>query len=243
MKVAPKVVFLFRDREGFASAILDSLHPNSPSSLRRLEDSFELSLEGYGITDHKASGNIFHYVDDQGIYQVSVVAMQHYEPPVISCAVNEVLAKIAGDKSSLTPTLLVPFIMESYKIKGESKSLTADESKTSLVYGIQIGEETGISQTLVAITLKPPSSLQIYHETCACFLHFARVLKLSTFFLIGQTGQHSRSKSTKGELEILHAISEILSSTTGLHFSKDKITWNPTMTAKESKEPWRALYG
>ncbi|KAI4308586.1 hypothetical protein L6164_031644 [Bauhinia variegata] len=212
MKVAPKVVFLFRDREGFASAILDSLHPNSPSSLRRLEDSFELSLEGYGITDHKASGNIFHYVDDQGIYQVSVVAMQHYEPPVISCAVNEVLAKIAGDKSSLTPTLL-------------------------------IGEETGISQTLVAITLKPPSSLQIYHETCACFLHFARVLKLSTFFLIGQTGQHSRSKSTKGELEILHAISEILSSTTGLHFSKDKITWNPTMTAKESKEPWRALYG
>lgn len=34
------------------------------------DESFELSLEHYGIKDHKASGNILHFIDDDDIYRV-----------------------------------------------------------------------------------------------------------------------------------------------------------------------------
>ncbi|PNY14414.1 hypothetical protein L195_g011095, partial [Trifolium pratense] len=69
MKLAPITVFMFRDSEGFASAISEALYPNPSSSFTRQEDSFELSLESYGIKDHKASGNVIHYVDNHGIYK------------------------------------------------------------------------------------------------------------------------------------------------------------------------------
>lgn len=45
-----------------------------------------------------------------------------------------------------------------------------------------------------------------------------------------------------GIWQIIHTIGDILASTTGLHYSKDGVTWNPTKTSKEGKEPWRALY-
>ncbi|KAF7827016.1 MLP3.9 protein [Senna tora] len=241
MKVAPTVVFLFRDSEGFASAISDALRPNPSSSLRRLEDSFELSLDGYGIKDHNASGSIFHFVDAEGIYKVSLVVMQHYEPPVLACAVNEVLGKIAGDNSSLISTLYVPIILGSSQLIRESKSLKSEERK-ALVYGLQVGQETQIAEALRSRTEKPPPSLRIQHETSACILHLVRVLRLPTFFLIGQTGQHSHNKSTE-EFEIFHTLGEILASATGLHYSKDNVTWNPTKISRDSKEPWRALYG
>ncbi|KAE9605149.1 hypothetical protein Lal_00043318 [Lupinus albus] len=241
MKVAEKVLFLFRDTEGFASAILDALHPNPSSSFTRRDDIFDFSLEGYGIKNHKASGNVFHYVDDQGIYQVSVLVMQHYEPPVLACALNEVLNKIIGDGSSLLPTLLVPFLVASSKVKGQSKPLRSDESKP-LVYGIQIGQNTDIMMAVQNKTQEPPSSLQIQHETLACFLHFVRIMKLPTFFLIGQTGQHSDNKSDK-ELETIHVIGEILATGTGLQFSEGKVKWNLKKATKERNEPWRALYG
>ncbi|KAJ7964662.1 MLP3.9 protein [Quillaja saponaria] len=241
MKVAPKVVFLIRDTEGFASAISDAFLPNSSTSLRRLEDSFELSLEGYGIRDHKASGNIVHYVDDKGCYQVSVLLLQNYEPPVLACAINEVLAKIMGDKASSTPTLLAPFVLASSKLKWGSKSLSTNDRKVS-VYGIQSGKETDITHGLITITEKPPSSLQIHHESLACFLHFVRVLKFPTYVLIGQRGQRSSDKSHE-ELEILYEIGKILADATSLQFITERITWNPTMTSRENEKPWRALYG
>lgn len=123
--------------------------------------------------------------------------MQHYDPPVLACALNEVLNKILkGDDPSTMPTLLVPFLVESSKVKGNSKSLKSDESK-ALTYGIQIGQITDIMQTLLQKTQEPPSSLRIQHENFACFLHFVRVMKLPTFFLIGQTSQYSHNKSTK----------------------------------------------
>ncbi|KAK7258973.1 hypothetical protein RIF29_24566 [Crotalaria pallida] len=239
--VAPKVVFLFRDTEGFASAVIDALHPHPSSSLTRLDDIFELSLEGYGIKNHKASGHVFHYVDHHGIYQVSVLVMQHYEPPVLACALNEVLNKIVEDNSASIPTLLVPFLVASSKVKGKSRSLRSDESK-ALVFGIQIGKNTDITQAVLSKTQEPPSSLRIQHETLACFLHFVRVMQLPTFVLIGQTGQHSENKSDK-ELEPIHVIGEILASSTGLQFSEGKVIWNLEKRTVESKEPWRALYG
>ncbi|TKY73005.1 hypothetical protein E2542_SST01752 [Spatholobus suberectus] len=241
MKVAPIVVFMFKDTEGFASAISEALHSNPSSSLTRLEDSFELSLEGYGIKHLKASGNVSHFVDDHGTYKVSIVAMEHYEPPVLACALNEVLNKITADKSSLMPTLLIPFLVESSKVKGQSKSLRSDESKP-LIFGIQIGQNTDIMQALLNKTQEPPSSLRIQHETFACFLHFVRVMQLPSFFLIGQASQYLDNKSTK-QHEIIHAIGEILASTTGLQFSEDRVVWNPKKASGESKEPWRALYG
>lgn len=128
--------------------------------------------------------------------QVSFVVIQHYEPPVLACALNEVLTKIAGDDSSLMPTLLVLFLVESSKVKGQSKSLRSDESKAS-IFGMQIGQNTDIMHALIKKTQEPPSSLRIQHETFACFLHFVRVMKLPTFFLIGQTSEYLDSKSTK----------------------------------------------
>ncbi|XP_054818783.1 uncharacterized protein LOC129318179 [Prosopis cineraria] len=241
MKVASEVIFLFRDTKGFASAISDAFRSNPSPSLQCLEDSFELSLEGYGIKDQKASGTIFHFVNAEGTYQVSLMIMQHYEPPILACAVNEVLGKIAGDKSSLIPKLYVPIIVESSQIKGESKSLRSDESR-ALVYGIQIGQETETNEALLSKIVKPPSSLRIQDEKLACCLHLLSVLKLPTFFLIGQTGQYLLNKASE-QFEITHTIGEILASTTGLHYSKDSVALNPTKASRDSKEPWRALYG
>ncbi|KAG4990943.1 hypothetical protein AAZX31_09G081400 [Glycine max] len=241
MKVAPIVVFLFRDTEGFASTISQAFRPKPSSSFTRQEDSFELSLEAYGIKHLKASGSVSHFVDDHGAYKVTIVAMEHYEPPVLSCALNEVLNKITADKSSFVPTLLVPFLVESSKVKGHSKSLRSDEIKP-LIFGIKIGQNTDIMQALLNKIQEPPSSLRIQHETFACFLHFVRVMQLPTFFLIGQASQYLDNKSTKQQ-EILHAIGEILASTTDLQFSEDRVVWNPKKASGESKEPWRALYG
>ncbi|XP_045792851.1 uncharacterized protein LOC123887565 [Trifolium pratense] len=241
MKLAPITVFMFRDSEGFASAISEALYPNPSSSFTRQEDSFELSLESYGIKDHKASGNVIHYVDNHGIYKVSIVIMQHYEPPVLACALNEVLNKIVGGNPSTLPTLLVPFLVESSEVKGQSKSLRSDES-VALTYGIQLGQITDIMQTLLKKTQEPPSTLRIQHENFACFRHFVCVMKLPTFFLIGQTSQYLNSKATKLH-EAICEIGEILASSTGLQFSEDRVIWNPKKTSKEIKEPWRDLYG
>lgn len=123
------------------------------------------------------------------------MAMEHYEPPVLACALNEVLNKITADKSSL-PTLLVPFLVESSKVKGQVKYLGSDESKP-LIFGIRIGQNTDIMQALLNKTQELPSSLWIQHENFASFLHFVRVMQLPTFLLIGQTSQYLDTKSSK----------------------------------------------
>ncbi|KAM2417437.1 hypothetical protein ACFX1W_024281 [Malus domestica] len=165
--------------------------------------------------------------------------MEYYEPPILACAINEVLEQLAGRNSSSVPTVVAPFFLESSKLKGESKSATKFESKCSL-YGIEIGLETAISKAMATKTQKPPPSLQIHHEPLACFLQLVRVLKLPTYVLIGQRGQRI---SDKEEFQILYEIGELLASTLNLSFSRDKITWNPTRKSKDDREPWRALYG
>ncbi|KAL5581674.1 hypothetical protein UlMin_014116 [Ulmus minor] len=245
MKVASKIVFLFNDSEGFGTAISESLgpnpNPNNPSSLCSLEEPFELSLEGYGIKDVKASGGILHFVDRQGLYQVSVFLMQSYEPPILACAVNEVLAQIAAEQSSSLPTIVVPFVVASSKLKRDGKTLTKSDEETSL-YGVQIGPETEIIKALGARTQKPSSSFQIHHEPLACLLQLARVLRLPTFILIGERGRRVSDKFTE-DLEVLYEIGEHLASNLNLSFSKDRIKWNPKGTSKNNREPWRALYG
>lgn len=226
MKVAPKIVFLFNDCQPF----FDALRPNPNSSLTTLEDAFHLSLERYGIRDRNASGTLLHFVDDKGSYQLSMVLLQNYEPPILACAVNEVLASITGAQSSPLPTFLVP----SSKLKWEIKN-SAPNHKNAL-YGMQIGPETETTQALATRTKKPPSLLQIHHEPLAIFIQLARVLKLPTFVLIGQNGKGE-------ELEMLHKVGELLASTSGLCFLRERIKWNPTMTSKDVGEPWRALYG
>ena len=123
-------------------------------------------------------------------FQLSMVLLQNYEPPILACAVNEVLASITGEQSSPLPTFLVP----SSKLKWEIKN-SAPNHKNAL-YGMQIGPETETTQALATRTKKPPSLLQIRHEPLAIFIQLARVLKLPTFVLIGQNGKGE-------ELEVL----------------------------------------
>ncbi|KAK9222739.1 hypothetical protein WN944_011175 [Citrus x changshan-huyou] len=242
MKVAPKLIFLLRDPEGLVTAIADALHSNPSSSYRRLEESFELSLEQrYGIKEQKARGQLVHFIDDKGNYQVSVLLLQNYEPPALVCAISEVLAQLNCETSTL-PLLLAPFVVESSKLKGQEKSLAASESKVSL-YGLQIGLETDITQAMAARTQKAPSSLQIHCEPLACFLQLVRILKLPTFILIGQRTTSHSNKTSGGELQILHEMGDLLASNTGLSFRREKIIWNPAKESKDAQEPWRALYG
>ncbi|XP_004303907.1 PREDICTED: uncharacterized protein LOC101294866 [Fragaria vesca subsp. vesca] len=237
MKLGPKVVLLLKDPEGFGEAISDAFHPNPTGSVS--EESFELSLERYGIRNCKASGKVRHFLDQQGQFEVSVLLMEYYESPILACAFNEVLAQIAGLKSSSIPTIVAPFFVASSKLKWDSKSATKVDSKGSL-YGIQIGAETDISKAIIARTQKAPPTLQIHYEPLACLLQLVRVLNLPTFILIGQRDQRI---SDKEELEILYEIGELLANTCQVNFSRGKITWKPTKKSKDEQEPWRALYG
>ncbi|TQE08142.1 hypothetical protein C1H46_006268 [Malus baccata] len=221
MKVGSKVVFLLRDLEGFGEAISAAFRPNPSNST--VEKSFELSLERYGIQNCKASGILRHFLDHQGLYEVSVLLMEYSEPPILACAINEVLGELAGRNSSSVPRVIQ----------------TEGGNKYSL-YGIEIGSETSISKAMATETQKPPPSLQIHHEPLACLLQLVRVLKLPTYVLIGQRGQRI---SDKEEFQILYEIGELLASTLNLSFSRDKITWNSTRESKDDREPWRALYG
>ena len=94
--------------------------------------------------------------------------MQNYEPPVLAYAVTEILSQITGGKSSSMPTLIVPFVLVSSKLKWESKNLTTKESKAS-VYGIQIGPETDITQAMAIRTQKVPDPL-IFLTMVACMV-------------------------------------------------------------------------
>ncbi|XP_052179018.1 uncharacterized protein LOC127792533 [Diospyros lotus] len=241
MNVAPKLIFLFNDADGFGVSILRALQPSPNSSLRRLEESFELPLERYGIRDRKASGDIVHFVDHDGHCQVTVLLLQNYEPPILVCAVSEVLASIKGESSSFIPTIILPCFIAASKLKVEKK-YTVTSDKVAL-YSAQIGPETDITQAMVAKTQKPPSSLQIHHEPLACFLQLIRVMKLPTCVLIGQSGNSQSQKNSEEELEVIYEMAELLASISSLCFLRERITWKPSKTSKDNKEPWRALYG
>ncbi|KAM0029214.1 hypothetical protein Hdeb2414_s0018g00523151 [Helianthus debilis subsp. tardiflorus] len=235
MKTAAKLIFISDDIDGgFATAIFTGLQPNPSSPFNTSEESFDLPLDRYGITDTRASGNVTHFVDASGVKQVSILVLQKYEPPVLSCAINEVLSSLAEEDTSTMPSLILPFLVDSSKLKLERKK-SPDEN----IYGIQIGPQTDMIQALVSRHVKAPSSMQIHHEPLSCALQLVRVLKTASFILIGQSGQHRVD-----DFEIICEIGESLASATSMQFVKEKVTWNPTKVSKEQeKEPWRALYG
>lgn len=119
-----------------------------------------------------------------------MVMLHHLEPPVLSHAINSILAKIADAEniSATVPTIVAPFLVPVSQLKLEGGLLTTNSSKLPL-YGIQVGPETDISRAIAARTQKPPSSLQIHYEPLACFLHLVRAANLPTIIIVGQRSQ------------------------------------------------------
>ncbi|WCJ37346.1 hypothetical protein M5689_018493 [Euphorbia peplus] len=240
-QIAPTIIFLFNDSDGFSSAVANALHPPPPdSSFRRLEESFELSLDQYGIKHLTANGYFIHFLDTLGNYQVSILILEKYEPPTLVCVITKVLTQIR-DASPTIPTLIVPFAGMSSKLKWESKTLMQNNAKVSL-FGVQIGPETETNRAISSRTQKPPASLQIHYEPLACFLHLVRVLNLPTSILFGKRGQGLSDNAAGEEREILYEMGELLESTISLSL-REKFTWTPASASKVSKEPWQALYG
>ncbi|CAI9783632.1 unnamed protein product [Fraxinus pennsylvanica] len=241
MKVAPKVILLFNDADGLGSALYGALRPNSGSNLQILNNSFELSLERYGVKDREASGQILHFVNANGLYEVSILLLQNYEPPILACALNEVLISLAGADLSTMPTLVVPFIVPESKLKLENRYFVTSEKVS--VYGMKLGPTTDVTQGLSSTLQKPSPSMKINHEDLSCLLHLVNVIKVPTLVLIGRSSQRLLRKSYEEELEVIYAIGEHLASISSLSFAKEKMAWKPTETSRDAEEPWRALYG
>nr|GEZ33124.1 hypothetical protein [Tanacetum cinerariifolium] len=134
-------------------------------------------------------------------HQVSILVLQKYESPVLACAISKVLSSLAEDTSTM-PSLILPFILDSLKIKLEIKSPQID-----------------MMQALSSRHVKAPSSMQIHHEPLSCALQLVRVLKTSTFILVGQSGQH---KSATDDLEVICKIGETLASASSLAIYEGK---------------------
>ncbi|CAA7050957.1 unnamed protein product [Microthlaspi erraticum] len=241
MKVAEKIVFLWNDPDGFAATIADSLNPNPSAPLRKLEEQIQLPLDKYGVEDVDAGGTIVHFIDDNGIYQVSIVLLRSYEPPALVCAMNELLDLITREASTL-PTIVAPFLVAASKLKFNNKSLEASSKKASLHY-FQVGPETETSRLFASRIEKPPPSLQIHYEPLSCLLHLARVKRLPTSILIGQRSSSVSHQALDEELQVIHEIGELVASYAGVSLSKERIKWNAAKTSKEEESPWRALYG
>ncbi|KAL4573853.1 hypothetical protein LXL04_020673 [Taraxacum kok-saghyz] len=138
------------------------------------KESFDLSLARYGITGVRASGNITHFVDSSGVPQMSILVMQKYESPVLACDISEVLSSLAGEDKSNMPSLILPFVLDSSKIKLEKKN-SPDEPlirvlKTPAFILIgQIGQHKTTRDDLEVVckigeTLASVSSLQFVKE-------------------------------------------------------------------------------
>lgn len=137
-------------------------------------------------------------------FQVSVLILQSYEPPVLACALDVVLSHIAGESlpSSSKPTLVVPSIITSPKLKWESKTLSKND-RSVLLYGTQVGPETDISRTIVTKVKQLPSTSQIYHEQLACLFHLIRILNIPAFFVVGRTGCSLSNQAAGEEIQVL----------------------------------------
>lgn len=234
-KTAKKCILLFKDAEGFGDAVLEALQPSPSSNFQRLESSFELSLQNYGIKDSKACGNIVHFLNNCGEYEVSVLLLEDYKPPILVCALNEVLGSLFGGNASGVPSLVIPFVVASSKHKLENKN-SLEIHKYSL-YGIQFGPTTESIEALAIKVQKPPLSLQIHHEQLACLLQLVRVSKIPTFVIVGC---HSFAKEF---LEVINDVGEMLAAFSSLSFIKEKVELNPVKSLKVPEESWRALYG
>lgn len=134
--------------------------------------------------------------------QVSVLILQSYEPPVLACALDVVLSHISGERSASSskakPTLVVPSVITSSKLKWESKTVTKND-RTGLLYGTEVGPETDISRSMGAKVKKLPSTSQIYYEQLACLYRLIQILNIPAFFVVGRTTGRSLSNQAAGE--------------------------------------------
>lgn len=240
MKVAPKVILLFRDPSGFGAAIFEALQPNPKSNFQKRQESLDLSLQRYGIKDQKVSVEVVHFLHGSNL-EVSLLLLENYEPPTLACALNEVLALLVGDGLSNTPTIVAPFVVAATKLKMENRTSVAVDNIS--VYGLQVGASCGLTKALCTNLQSPPPSLQIFNEQFACLLQLVRVMKMPTFVIIGKKGQNLHRKTSEEEHEVIHEIGQHLASFSSLSFSGEKITWDATKPSRETQEPWRALYG
>lgn len=126
-------------------------------------------------------------------FQVSILLLEKYEPPIAACAVNEVLQSIIiGENSSDLPTVVLPFTVAAQKIIREMTQSTLTDQKVT-IYGAQLGNTTDFTETMISEIPSPPPSLPISCESLACFLQLVRVLKLPTVVLIGSSSQPERT--------------------------------------------------
>ena len=134
------------------------------------------------------------------MFQVSVLLMQNYEPPVLACAVNEVLEQIAGENQSPLPEIFAPFFVSSSNLKWDGKTSGKKSDGEALIYGVQVGPGTETTKALASKTERPSPTIQIHHEPLACLLHLARVINFPGFVLIGESG---RRKHTNEDVEVI----------------------------------------
>ncbi|XP_073113660.1 uncharacterized protein [Elaeis guineensis] len=245
MKLAPKVIFLVRDPDGFGPAIADALLPSSESKFTRETSSFELSLEKYGIGDRKASGDLIEFVDPHGSpqarqFSVSILLLPNYGPPIAACAVKEVLALISSEESSNHTTIILPYVMKALMVNQELANPASSERKVML-YGAEIGGTTDIIQSMIAETATPPL-LQIHCESLACLLQMVRVLNLPTVLIASHAPDQSK-RSAGQEFEAWYEVGHFLANHMGLCFSKERLQQKGIEKPRSVQEPWRALYG
>ena len=123
--------------------------------------------------------------------------LENYEPPVLACALNEVLLKLAGEEQSALPTLIVPFVVPETKLK--LKNRYSGKSEKVSLYGMKLGPKTDVSELLSSRLQQSPLFSQILHEELALLLHLVNVMKLPTVVMIGVTS----SKNSNEDLEVL----------------------------------------
>ncbi|KAG9448510.1 hypothetical protein H6P81_008475 [Aristolochia fimbriata] len=241
MRVASKVIFLVKDRYG--DAILDALQPSPSACLRKEEFAFDLSLEKYGVKDQKASGKVVNFVDDQKCPKVSIVLLHNYKPPIVACAVFEVLIAILSDSSSNAPEFLLPIVASSLELKFIMKLADLSlEDQNATVYGAQFGPLTDFIKSMLSKIRKLPSDFQVASEPLACLLQVARALELPTVLIVGSGSADKKERPTDQELETLFNVLEFTASHVGFSVSKDLLHLTTPQELREHQEPWRAWY-
>lgn len=241
MRFAQKILFLIRDANGFGPAISNSLNLTSDSNLTKSQSTFELSLESYGITNQKVSGDLINFFDQQGIPQVSILLLPNYQPPIAACAVKEVLSSVVSENHHETPTIIAPFIMRASKSNREIMKRSSPENKSTLC-AAEVGPRNDFIQTMIAgiSTISAPLNLEC--EPLACLLYMVRVLSIPTVFLIASDGEFPNKLSSNYEVEALCKVGEFLADQLGLNFSKEGLKYKQVDISRPAQEPWRALY-
>ncbi|WOL12091.1 hypothetical protein Cni_G20855 [Canna indica] len=237
MKVAPKVIVLVRDADGFGLSFADALCPKSNSNLTRETSSFELSLEKYGVKNSKASGDLIQILDPSGSPQVSIFLLQNYRTPIAACAIKELLSSISG-----RPTIVLPYVMKSLKVNKEAASELSAKKEVTL-YAAEIGGSSELTKAMISGAISAPPSLQIHCEALACLMPMARVLNFPTVLLIASGGQRPNRGVSNPELEALFELGKVVGSHLGLCFCNDKIQQKPIEKSTSDGDSWRALYG